>query len=341
MTVATSGSLPGPYRSIDFEIAPLCLPDGGQDVRCRGFLAGQHPVHVCLQIRSVSRLDLQISCMHCFKEGPISHRCIKCLAKNFQSLVWHIGPTAGVILIVIACVPRVAEIRALMPKAVLGAALLFIACFVLVNGLQTITARMLDVRRTVMVGLAISCGTAAEILPSFVAVFPPAVQPLMGSSLVVGTIIALAFNALFLIGQRKRAVLSISAEEPQVAKKIDDFFLSTGQRWGARKDVISQVIFGVYRRSMLFAIIVSPGKTYPSPPGSMNSAWTSKFCTAAIRSNFRIGVHRKERSLKPRPGFAGSPVICCAATPIACAPTSRMGQPAFIFISIIERFARA
>jgi NCS2 family nucleobase:cation symporter-2 len=156
-----------------------------------------------------------------------------------------IGAAIGLILIAVACVPPVAGILVLMPRAVLGAALLFIACFILVNGLQTITARMLDVRRTVMVGLAMSCGIAAETLPSFAAVFPPALQPLMGSSLVVGTAIALAFNAFFLIGLRKRAVVTLSPEEPQSAKKIDDFFIETGQRWGARKDVISRVIFGV------------------------------------------------------------------------------------------------
>ena len=61
----------------------------------------------------------------------------------------------------------------------------------------------------------------------------------------VGTAIALAFNAVFLIGQRKRAILALSPEEPDTAKKIEGFFIGAGQRWGARKDVISKVIFGV------------------------------------------------------------------------------------------------
>ena len=133
---------------------------------------------------------------------------------------------------------------AIMPRPVMGASLLFAACFILINGLQTITSRMLDARRTLVIGLAMSTGLAVEFFPDLVRDMPVAVQPIMTSSLVVGTITALLLNLLFRLGQRVRASLIVEPASPDALTKVAEFFDARGRSWGARRDVIERASFG-------------------------------------------------------------------------------------------------
>ena len=68
----------------------------------------------------------------------------------------------GGFLLALAFLPSMTASLVMMPRPVMGAALLFSACFVIISGLQTITSRMLDARRTIVIGLAIASGVAAE-----------------------------------------------------------------------------------------------------------------------------------------------------------------------------------
>ena len=101
-------------------------------------------------------------------------------------------------LAVLAFLPLASVALAVMPKAVMGGLTLFTGCFVLVNGLQTIASCQLDQRRTVVVGLGISGGVAAEAFPSLAEILPACLQPLMSSSLVLGTLVAMIANLLLL-----------------------------------------------------------------------------------------------------------------------------------------------
>jgi xanthine permease XanP len=114
-----------------------------------------------------------------------------------------------VMLIALAFLPPLTGILVLMPQPVIGAGLFFAACFILINGLQTITSRMIDARRTLVLGLAMSTGIAAEVVPNFIPNAPAMLQPIMGSSLVLGTITALLLNGLFRLGQRQRVTLTV------------------------------------------------------------------------------------------------------------------------------------
>jgi NCS2 family nucleobase:cation symporter-2 len=155
-----------------------------------------------------------------------------------------IGIALGALMIGLAFFPVVTGVFIVMPRAIMGAALLFSSAFLLINALQTITSRMLDSRRTLVIGLAMSSGVAAEVIPNFAASMPAALHSIASSSLVLGTIAALLLNGLFRIGHRKRVSLSL---EPVVAdlRKVEEFFTERGRRWGARPDVIARVAFGV------------------------------------------------------------------------------------------------
>jgi xanthine permease XanP len=155
-----------------------------------------------------------------------------------------IGLAIGGILIALSFFPSLTGSLILMPRPVMGAALLFSACFVLISGLQTITSRMLDARRTLVIGLAIASGIAAEIVPSFASDLPPAVRPIVSSSIVLGTLAALLLNGLFRLGLRQRVTLPLDPTAEDAAAQVDEFFNAAGREWGARPDVMVRVSFG-------------------------------------------------------------------------------------------------
>ena len=115
----------------------------------------------------------------------------------------------------------------------------------MISGLQTITSRMLDARRTIVIGLAIASGIAAEILPGFAKDIPAAVEPIVSSSIVLGTVAAFLLNGLFLIGQRQRVTLALDPAIPDTLAEVNEFFNDAGRRWGARPDVMVRVAFGI------------------------------------------------------------------------------------------------
>jgi xanthine permease XanP len=156
-----------------------------------------------------------------------------------------IGMAIGGILMALAFFPSLTGSLILMPRPVMGAALLFSACFVLISGLQAITSRMLDARRTLVIGLAIAGGIAAEIVPSFASDLPPAVRPIVSSSIVLGTLAALLLNGLFRLGLRQRVTLSLDPAAEDTAGQVDEFFNAAGREWGARPDVMVRVSFGI------------------------------------------------------------------------------------------------
>jgi len=137
-----------------------------------------------------------------------------------------IGYAVGVILMVLAFLPSVTGSLILMPRPVMGASLLFSACFVLISGLQTITSRMLDARRTIVIGLAIASGIAAEIIPNWASDIPSALEPIVNSSIVLGTI-------------------ALDASAADAPAQVDQFFHAAGRGWGARPDVMVRVAFGI------------------------------------------------------------------------------------------------
>lgn len=156
-----------------------------------------------------------------------------------------IGFAVSLLLITLAFFPVATGLLIVMPTAVMGAALVFSACFILMNGIQTITSRLLDARRSIVIGLAMAIGVAAEVIPNFAASAPAALKSVVGSSLVLGTVTALLLNALFRIGQHKRVSFALDPLETAPAVRIEEFFNGNGRRWGARRDVMDRVVFGI------------------------------------------------------------------------------------------------
>jgi xanthine permease XanP len=151
----------------------------------------------------------------------------------------RIGFACGAILMVLALMPKLAVFFVIMPSPVIGALLFFAASFVIVAGVQILTSRMMDARKTFVVGVSIILGLSVNMLPGAYQNVPDMLQPAFTSSLSVATLSALLLNLLFRIGIAQRAKLQI---DPR-ADSSDQIFLfmeKQGGVWGARKEVIDR-----------------------------------------------------------------------------------------------------
>lgn len=156
----------------------------------------------------------------------------------------RVGYAIGGIFVVLAFLPKVAGYLAIMPRPVIGAALLFAACYVFINGLQIISSRLLDARRTFVIGLSFMVGMAADIYPAYFAQFAGSLQPILGSSLVFGVVCATVLNLIFRLGVRKVTRLSVSPDAVDI-RGIEEFMETHGAAWGARRDVIDRATFNL------------------------------------------------------------------------------------------------
>jgi xanthine permease XanP len=150
----------------------------------------------------------------------------------------YIALPCGLILIVLAFVPKLATLFSIMPAPIMGAILIYVACFMIVGGIQVITSRMLDTRRTFVVGIALIFGLSVEMVPGLYHDVPTGLSPLFGSSLTLATVMVIVLNVLFRIGIKSRVELELTPED-HASEKIFAFMETQGGSWGARKEVIS------------------------------------------------------------------------------------------------------
>jgi xanthine permease XanP len=155
-----------------------------------------------------------------------------------------IGYAIGLGFCALAFIPPTAVALAAMPLPVMGAALFFTAAFVFTSGLQMITARMLDARKTLVIGFSFAMAVVADLYHDALMGVPIVLQPIFGNSLVLGTVCAVLLNLIMRIGVRQR--VSIKLAPGSINREAVEQFLSEhGARWAARRDVIRRAIFGV------------------------------------------------------------------------------------------------
>src|SRR5262249_13533947 len=94
----------------------------------------------------------------------------------------------GSIFVLLAFVPATAVVFAAMPVPVMGAALFFSSAFVFTAGLQMMTARMLDARKSIVIGLSFGMAVMADVYRDVFTTVPAVLQPIFGNSLVLGTV---------------------------------------------------------------------------------------------------------------------------------------------------------
>jgi NCS2 family nucleobase:cation symporter-2 len=155
-----------------------------------------------------------------------------------------IGLTVAGVFAVVAFLPQLLGILTLMPRPVMAAAMLFIAAFIMISGIQIITMRVLDGRRTLVIGLGLATFFGSTVYQSAFSGAPQWAQPIITTPLVLATLVTLALNLLFRIGIKRRVAMTIDASSPAL-RDVTAFIERSAGAWGARRDVTNRLEFAV------------------------------------------------------------------------------------------------
>jgi NCS2 family nucleobase:cation symporter-2 len=169
-------------------------------------------------------------------------------------------PIAAMLLLA-AVVPAFAGLLTVMPPAVMAAGLLFAAAFIMINGVQIISSRMLDARRTIVIGAGVLTFLLVAIFPDTFARAPYWVQSVVSSPLVLATIVALALNLVFRIGIRRSVELTVVDRGTGEPPEIESFVERNAGEWGARRDVVLRAKFALLEATE--AVVEASDRRYP------------------------------------------------------------------------------
>ena len=164
------------------------------------------------------------------------------------------------ILAFVALQPRLLGIITLLPKPVMAAAMLFTAAFIMISGIQIITTRVLDSRRTLVIGMGLATFFGVTVHPSAFAGAPQWAQPIVATPLVLATLVALGLNLVFRIGIKRRVTMTVDSVAPALGD-VTAFIERSAGAWGARRDVTNRLEFAV--QQTLEAIIAYCGAMGP------------------------------------------------------------------------------
>jgi xanthine permease XanP len=151
----------------------------------------------------------------------------------------------GLILIALAFLPKLAAVFSVMPQPVMGAVLVYVACFMILGGLQVLTSRMLDNRKTFVVGIALIFGLSVEMVPGLYENVPSIVRPLFASTLSLTTIAVVLLNLLFRVGIAKTRTLELSSDT-NLLDSVQNLLEEQGAVWGMRKEVALRAADAIY-----------------------------------------------------------------------------------------------
>ncbi len=149
--------------------------------------------------------------------------------------------SASAILIAFAFLPMIGSVFMLLPKAVIGAALVFTACFMITGGIQIMVSRNVDTRMTYVIGLSMLFGLSRDIYKNFFKQLPQTLQPLTDTTLSLAVVCALLLHSVFRIGTRRTASIAIEETEHSV-EMLGELLRSRGQSWDLPADVSDRAV---------------------------------------------------------------------------------------------------
>jgi NCS2 family nucleobase:cation symporter-2 len=133
------------------------------------------------------------------------------------------------ILLVTAFCPKVAMLFVLLPEPMKAAMLFYVAGFIMAQGCQLVTARLLDTRRTLIVAFGLSSGIAVAVAPqAFVAAVPVLASPIS-----VGAVVAFLMNLVTLPLVSRRMVGTIPLDG-SATRKVTEWVSSVAGSWALK-----------------------------------------------------------------------------------------------------------
>lgn len=171
-----------------------------------------------------------------------------------------VGYATGAMFIAFAFFPTVHDLLIEIPRPVMGAALVFTSCFINVSAMQVMVSRLMDARRTLVIGGGLLLGFSRFLFPGFYASAPSYLQPAVSSPLVLGLLGCLVLNLVFRIGVKKTASTDFTPGADPLSK-LEDFAQHQGGIWGARRDVIERAVRAMIETAECLELLIAPGKT--------------------------------------------------------------------------------
>lgn len=151
------------------------------------------------------------------------------------------------IMAVMAFMPKAIVFWQILPLPVMGAALIFLASFTALSGLQVIASRLLDNRKTLALGIGLILGVSYEsVQRSFQGSSPEAIKTLLFSGVSLGVFAAVVLSALFQIRNHTRERRRFDA----LHSSLDDvirFLELQGKSWGARHEVVHRAEYATWQ----------------------------------------------------------------------------------------------
>lgn len=142
----------------------------------------------------------------------------------------------GLMAIAFAFFPRISAVFVAMPTPVVGAMLIYSACFIILSGVQLLTARMLDARRIFVVGISLIFGLSVEISPEVYRFAPDALRPIFSSSTSLATVLVVLLSLFMRLGTSKRKEFSFHPATENI-DIIHNIMEEQGAIWGMRREV--------------------------------------------------------------------------------------------------------
>ena len=119
------------------------------------------------------------------------------LAAATRAVSRWIGVCMGVMYILAGCFPVVATAIALVPSPVMGAAVIFAICFMVLTGIKEMLSEPMDQRNIAVAGMSIIFGLSTGFVPELFAQLPSFLQPLFSNPLAATTILGIIFYQIF------------------------------------------------------------------------------------------------------------------------------------------------
>ena len=153
----------------------------------------------------------------------------------------YIAFAAGGFLILFSIAPVIASLFLILPNAVVGAALLFTASFMISGGIQIMVSRNIDTRMTHVIGISMLLGLSKEVFPNYFKSLPQLLQPVTSSMLSLAVVSALALHIVFRIGSKRTVRIEFEHLERSV-EDLADLLKKQGKTWKVDQEVIERAI---------------------------------------------------------------------------------------------------
>ncbi len=135
-----------------------------------------------------------------------------------------------VLLVLVALCPKAVVLFVLVPEPLKAAMLFYVAGFIMAQGCQLVTARLLDTRRTLIVAFGLSAGIAAAVAPQALAQALPAVS----SPLTIGAVVAFLINLVTVPLVARRATLEVALLRADASERVTDWCGTVAGSWALK-----------------------------------------------------------------------------------------------------------